>query len=149
MPRLLLLLLCTIAAALGCVLPKTLRRSPTRLGLELDPVLASALATCVVRAPSTATLVRSLASRRGPASVSKWGLGGMLSSVSKRGLGGVLAKCGLGRMLSSVSKRGLGRIPAKWACVDELSFPKLVADSVSTQGVEWLLDTLSTWTRHF
>ena len=158
MPRLLLLLLCTIAAALGCVLPKTLRRSPTRLGLELDPVLASALATCVVRAPSTATLVRSLASRRGPASVSKWGLGGMLSSVSKRGLGGVLAKCGLGgmlakcglgRMLSSVSKRGLGGIPAKWACVDELSFPKLVADSVSTQGVEWLLDTLSTWTRHF
>ena len=149
MPRL-LLLLCTIAAALGCVPPKTLRRSSsTRLGLELDPVLASALATCVVRAPSTATLVRSLASRRGPASVSKWGLGGMLSSVSKRGLGGVLAKCGLGRMLSSVSKRGLGGIPAKWACVDELSFPKLVADSVSTQGVEWLLDTLSTWTRHF
>jgi hypothetical protein len=37
---------------------------------------------------------------------------------------------------------------ARWASVDELSFPKLVADSVSTQGVEWLLDTLSWWTRH-
>ena len=116
MPRL-LLLLCTIAAALGCVPPKTLRRSSsTRLGLELDPVLASALATCVVRAPSTATLVRSLAaSRRGSLGVSRW---------------------------------GLRRILARWVSVDELSFPKLVADSVSTQGVEWLLDTLSWWTRH-
>ena len=112
-----LLLLCTIAAALGCVPPKTLRRSSsTRLGLELDPVLASALATCVVRAPSTATLVRSLAaSRGGSLGVSRW---------------------------------GLRRILARWASVDELSFPKLVADSVSTQGVEWLLDTLSWWTRH-
>ena len=112
-----LLLLCTIAAALGCVPPKTLRRSSsTRLGLELDPVLASALATCVVRAPSTATLVRSLAaSRRGSLGVSRW---------------------------------GLRRILARWVSVDELSFPKLVADSVSTQGVEWLLDTLSWWTRH-
>ena len=121
MPRLLLLrcllLLCTIAAALGCVPPKTLRRSSsTRLGLELDPVLASALATCVVRAPSTATLVRSLAaSRRGSLGVSRW---------------------------------GLRRILARWVSVDELSFPKLVADSVSTQGVEWLLDTLSWWTRN-
>ena len=112
-----LLLLCTIAAALGCVPPKTLRRSSsTRLGLELDPVLASALATCVVRAPSTATLVRSLAaSRRGSLGVSRW---------------------------------GLRRILARWVSVDELSFPKLVADSVSTQGLEWLLDTLSWWTRH-
>ena len=112
-----LLLLCTIAAALGCVPPKTLRRSSsTRLGLELDPVLASALATCVVRAPSTATLVRSLAaSRRGSLGVSRW---------------------------------GLRRILARWVSVDELSFSKLVADSVSTQGVEWLLDTLSWWTRN-
>ena len=130
MPRLLLLLLCTIAAALGCVLPKTLRRSPTRLGLELDPVLASALATCVVRAPSTATLVRSLAaSRGGSLGVSRWGLRRILARWA------------------SVDELSFFKL-ARWASVDELSFPKLVADSVSTQGVEWLLDTLSWWTRH-
>ena len=126
-----LLLLCTIAAALGCVPPKTLRRSSsTRLGLELDPVLASALATCVVRAPSTATLVRSLAaSRGGSLGVSRWGLRRILARWA------------------SVDELSFPKL-ARWASVDELSFSKLVADSVSTQGVEWLLDTLSWWTRH-
>ena len=126
-----LLLLCTIAAALGCVPPKTLRRSSsTRLGLELDPVLASALATCVVRAPSTATLVRSLAaSRGGSLGVSRWGLRRILARWA------------------SVDELSFSKL-ARWVSVDELSFPKLVADSVSTQGVEWLLDTLSWWTRH-
>ena len=130
MPRL-LLLLCTIAAALGCVPPKTLRRSSsTRLGLELDPVLASALATCVVRAPSTATLVRSLAaSRGGSLGVSRWGLRRILARWA------------------SVDELSFSKL-ARWVSVDELSFPKLIADSVSTQGVEWLLDTLSWWTRN-
>ena len=108
----LLLLLSAIATVLGGIpmRPKTLRLSPTRLGLELDPVLASALVACVVRAPSTATLVRSFVKPR-----SAW---------------------------------GLRKVLERWARVEDLGFSKLVLDSVSSQGVEWILDTLSALTRH-
>ena len=109
-----LLLLSVAALGLGCVPgTRTLRRSSTKLGLEVDPVLASALATCVVRAPSTSTLIRTYVAHKRLCSFGPW------SAVR--------------------------RVLSKWACVDELSFPKLVWDSVCSQSVEYILDMLPRW----
>ena len=109
-----LVLLSVAGLALGCVPgTKTLRRSSTKLGLEVDPVLASALATCVVRAPSMSTLIRTYVAHKRLCSFGPW------SAVR--------------------------RVLSRWACVDELSFPKLVWDSVCSQSVEYILDMLPRW----
>ena len=105
-----LILLHAVSAIITYPPPAT-RTAPTRLWLELDPVLTSAIATCVVRAPSTTTLLRSFVAQRRSC------YAGPQSTVRK--------------LLSS------------WMCMDDFSFGKLVLDSFTSQGMEWVLDLLS------
>ena len=111
LPKVLLLLLLAVSAAdvLQPAAP-TRKASRMRLALELDPVLASAVATCVVRAPSTTTIIRAYVTQQrvGPSSFVR-------------------------------------RLLHKLASAEDMTFYRMVTDSLCTQGAEWVLDILPRW----
>ena len=111
--RQLLLLLLAVSAADACLLPPAVpmrKGSRMRLALELDPVLASAVATCVVRAPSTTTIIRAYVTQQrvGPSSFVR-------------------------RLLHMLAR------------AEDMTFYRMVTDSLCTQGTEWVLDILPRW----
>ena len=108
--RQLLLLLLAVSAAAACLLQPMRKGSRMRLALELDPVLASAVATCVVRAPSTTTIIRAYVTQQrvGPSSFVR-------------------------------------RLLHKLASAEDMTFYRMVTDSLCTQGTEWVLDILPRW----
>jgi hypothetical protein len=88
--------------------------------LEIDPVLASAAATYLVRSPhalsQTHKCIRKLSRRR------------------------ILQKV--------VATVAIERLVYTWACSEDLTMGRLVLDSVCTQTMELLLDTLSTCSKY-